>query len=389
MRPQRAGVVGELGRQHRRDEARHVRRERPLGSTLVERASGGHEVRDVRDVHPRADPVGLAAERERVVEVLRRVRVDREASSARGGRRAPPGRLALREGVAARTRPARRFSTSSASSTFSIRFALPEPALDLRTPAPGANDGEVAGADVVVAPLRVDEDGHAGGEVRLAVDQLAAAADLDDEEVRAAGGRGWRRGRQTFRKRRRVSPEPIAPRPRPDPEQDQRRHRERERLHVGVARERVVHDRRQRDLLAEEQEEDRQQRPGEPAEQALDHERTADEPVRRADELHHLDLTPPREDREPDRVRDQQRRGDQQHDRGDDEHQLDPVRDLEDPVRDASCRSRPSRRRPAADAGSPPRPGCTRPSSASPRASPGAGCTGGSSSAPGSASSSA
>ena len=29
----------------------------------------------------------------------------------------------------------------------------------------------------------------------------------------------------------------------------------------------------------------------------------ADEPVRRADELHHLDLTPPREDREPDRVR--------------------------------------------------------------------------------------
>ena len=39
VRPQRAGVVGELGRQHRRDEARHVGRERPLGGALVERAS--------------------------------------------------------------------------------------------------------------------------------------------------------------------------------------------------------------------------------------------------------------------------------------------------------------------------------------------------------------
>ena len=37
--------------------------------------------------------------------------------------------------------------------------------------------------------------------------------------------------------------------------------------------------------------------PPSPHEQALDHERAADEPVRRADELHHLDLTPSREDR--------------------------------------------------------------------------------------------
>ena len=44
------------------------------------------------------------------------------------------------------------------------------------------------------------------------------------------------------------------------------------------------------------------------ADQPLEHERAADEPVRRADELHHLDLTPPGEDREPDRVRDQERR---------------------------------------------------------------------------------
>ncbi len=51
------------------------------------------------------------------------------------------------------------------------------------------------------------------------------------------------------------------------------------------------------------------ERAGDAAEQPLDHERAAHEPVRRADELHHLDLTPPREDREPDRVRDQERRG--------------------------------------------------------------------------------
>ena len=40
---------------------------------------------------------------------------------------------------------------------------------------------------------------------------------------------------------------------------------------------------------------------------ALDHERPADEPVGRADELHHLDLAPAREERQPDRVGDQQR----------------------------------------------------------------------------------
>ena len=51
----------------------------------------------------------------------------------------------------------------------------------------------------------------------------------------------------------------------------------------------------------------REERAAEAAEQALEHERPADEPVRRPDELHHLDLTAPREDRESDRVRDQER----------------------------------------------------------------------------------
>ena len=60
--------------------------------------------------------------------------------------------------------------------------------------------------------LSVEDDRHARREVRLAVDQLAAPADLDDEEVRQR-----RPGCQTCRKRRRVSPEPIAPRPSPIP----------------------------------------------------------------------------------------------------------------------------------------------------------------------------
>src|SRR5436189_5389171 len=82
-----------------------------------------------------------------------------------------------------------------------------------------------------------------------------------------------------------------------EPDQDERRHRERQRLHVWVAGQRAAHDRLERDLLAEDEEQDREQRPAEAAEETLDHERAADEPVRRADELHHLDLTPPREDR--------------------------------------------------------------------------------------------
>ena len=76
--PQRAGLVGELERQHRRDEPWHVGRERTLGGAVVEGRAGRDEVRDVGDVHPGPDPARLAAEGERVVEVLRRFGVDRE-----------------------------------------------------------------------------------------------------------------------------------------------------------------------------------------------------------------------------------------------------------------------------------------------------------------------
>jgi hypothetical protein len=75
---ERACVVGELVREHRRDEPRDVGGERALGGAAVERRAGGDKPRDVRDVHPDADPVAPAARGDRVVEVLRGLGVDRE-----------------------------------------------------------------------------------------------------------------------------------------------------------------------------------------------------------------------------------------------------------------------------------------------------------------------
>ena len=71
-----------------------------------------------------------------------------------------------------------------------------------------------------------------------------------------------------------------------------------------------VADPLEHDRLADQEQEHCGHRADDAADQTLEHERAADEPVRRADELHHLDLPPPREDREPDRVRDQERRRD-------------------------------------------------------------------------------
>ena len=127
-------------------------------------------------------------------------------------------------------------------------------------------------------------------------------------------------------------PEPSAPTPRPTAISASAVSAERERLHV-VGRVDVAEDRGQRDLLAEEEQQHGGDRPDEAAQQPLEHERAADEPVRRADELHHLDLAAAREDREPDRVRDQDHRRDQQHDHHHEEDDPDPLADLEDALR--------------------------------------------------------
>ena len=63
---------------------------------------------------------------------------------------------------------------------------------------------------------------------------------------------------------------------------------------------------------------------------ALDHEGPADEPVGRADQPHHLDLAAARVDREADRVRDQEQRGDAEQHGDHGEQDLDRAGDLAD-----------------------------------------------------------
>jgi hypothetical protein len=65
-------------------------------------------------------------------------------------------------------------------------FGFPEHALELRPAASRADDGEVAGPRVAQA-LAVDHERHAGNEVRLADDELAALLDLDDCPVGQLG----------------------------------------------------------------------------------------------------------------------------------------------------------------------------------------------------------
>ena len=128
VRHQRARLVGQRLRQHRLDQAGHVdRRAAPVRLALDVRA--GLDVgRDVGDVHPH--PHGAVVEQlggDRVVEVARRRRVDRERGQrpqveprrrrARARRpRAPRARPADRTGAAARGRAsaprARRAPTS-------------------------------------------------------------------------------------------------------------------------------------------------------------------------------------------------------------------------------------------------------------------------------------
>jgi hypothetical protein len=59
---------------------------------------------------------------------------------------------------------------------------LAENAFQLRAPAPGADNGEVARAGVAEA-FAVEHERHTRDEVRLADDELAALLDLDDRAV--------------------------------------------------------------------------------------------------------------------------------------------------------------------------------------------------------------
>ena len=201
----------------------------------------------------------------------------------------------------------------------------PRPRSTRARPAARPDDGEVAALEVA-DPLRVEHDRHAGREVRLADDELAAPLDLDDDALRLVGLRGprgqatcaadercSRPARQTRRKRRSVSAgAERAERRGPSRAGSARSAGTPAPARPGRSRARGAGSPAARPPCRATSKNTASSGAAEPAEQPLDHERAADEPVRRADELHHLDLAAPREDREPDRVRDQQRRGDEQ-----------------------------------------------------------------------------
>ena len=138
-----------------------------------------------------------------------------------------PSRSRLGCARAARTRLRAPVPTSSASSTFSIRIAGPSTCSTRARPRPVCTTAR-SPAETSPIPFDSRTTRHAGREVRLADDELPAAADLDDER--------WAAVSQTWRKRRMVRPEPSAPTPRPPEDQRQCDHRERQRVHVGVVR---------------------------------------------------------------------------------------------------------------------------------------------------------
>src|SRR5829696_760535 len=161
--------------------------------------------------------------------------------------------------------------------------------LQPRSATAGRDDGELAWTDLRDA-LLVEDERDAGSEEGLADDETAAPTYLDDQPIRQLHAQEAAERQAGAR-----CPEQQA-----DAQQDQGVGPERDRLHARAAVE-PRDDRRQSDLLAQEEQDDGEQGADKAAEQPLEHERPADEPVRRPDELHHLDLASPGEDREADR----------------------------------------------------------------------------------------
>ncbi len=138
---------------------------------------------------------------------------------------------------------------------------------------------------------------------------------------------------QTLRKRRSVTPEPIAETSTAAPK----------RIATSAGKEGAVVLRREEGEavaqrvddgdLAQPQDQYGDQAAREADHHALDHERPADEPAGGADQPHHLDLAAAGVDREPDRVADQHQRGDDQQRRDHGEDDLQGPGDLLDLLR--------------------------------------------------------
>ncbi len=132
---QRAGVVGQRLREHRLDGAGDVDARRAAVRLAVDRRARAHERADVGDVDPDAPTaVGQRLAGDRVVEVLRRGRVDRErrqvaqvaALGAASPRRSPARASSAARSTAGGEAPRRPRSSISASITSRATSGRPE-----------------------------------------------------------------------------------------------------------------------------------------------------------------------------------------------------------------------------------------------------------------------
>ena len=134
-------------------------------------------------------------------------------------------------------------------------------------------------------------------------------------------------GGQTRRKRRSPTPDPTAPMiappmSRPDADRGGVAGGDVEALEEALGRLELA-----KQVLEPEDAADGEPGADAALHQAFGHERDADEPVRRADELHHLDLAAAGERGEPDRVHDEEQRRRDQHERDRHEHVAEEVGD--------------------------------------------------------------
>src|SRR5205823_12298638 len=125
---------------------------------------------DVGDVNVRAVPL----QRQRVVEVLGRLRVDRERKLT--AEIHPP--FERRRGGVMRLEPLSRAGIEEQGLEYVLDpLGRAQHPLHACAPAPAGHDGEIAGPRVPRA-LAVDHDWHAGGEIWLADEQLSAPGEL-------------------------------------------------------------------------------------------------------------------------------------------------------------------------------------------------------------------
>ena len=141
MRTETAGVVGEVVREHRRNEAGYVDGEPALGRAEVERRPRRDEEGHVGDVDVGAKAVAVGEHGDGVVEVLRGLRVDRERGQIAEVGAPFERRLGQRVRL---VRPDLAAAQEQRLEHVLDPVGAAEDALDLRAAATGAHEGEVA-----------------------------------------------------------------------------------------------------------------------------------------------------------------------------------------------------------------------------------------------------